>query len=157
MGVRRAGFADASAIILPVPYEGTVTYGKGTQNGPQAIIAASHHVELYDDELDCEPYARGIHTMTDLEVGGYEPYEMLQTVRATGERLAKSGKIVVMLGGEHSITPGMVAAFAQAREPISVLQLDAHADLRGKYDGSEYSHACTMRRVLEYAAMCGLP
>jgi len=150
MGIRRAKFGDARVVVLPVPYEGTVTYGAGTRNGPQAIIAASKHVELYDDELDCEPYAWGIHTLPEMEAGNRNPDEMFQSIREMGKRLAASDKLIIILGGEHSITPGMVAAFAEVYNPISVLQLDAHADLRDEYGGTRYSHACSMRRVLEH-------
>lgn len=150
VGVRRTKFKDAGIIILPVPYEGTVTYGAGTRNGPSAIIAASEHVELYDDELDCEPYLWGIHTLPQMEIENSAPLEMFQSIQEMGSHLAASGKLIVMLGGEHSITSGMVAAFAQVYDSISVLQLDAHADLRNKYNGDQYSHACAMRRVLEY-------
>jgi len=150
MGVRRAKFEDAGIVILPVPYEGTITYGAGTRNGPKAIIEASWHVELYDDELDCEPHMRGIHMLPEVETHGSKPDEMFQSIRETGRRLATSGKLVVMFGGEHSITPGMVAAFSEVYNPMSVLQLDAHADLRNEYGGTRYSHACSMRRVLEY-------
>jgi len=150
MGVRRVKFDDAGIIILPVPYEGTVTYGAGTRNGPKAIISASGHVELYDDELDCESHAWGIHTLPELATDHRDPHEVFQIIRKTGNRLAASGKLIIMLGGEHSVTPGMVAAFARTHSPMSVLQLDAHADLRDKYDGTQYSHACAMRRVLEH-------
>ena len=150
MGVRCAKFEDARAIVLPVPYEATVSYGRGTCNGPQAIMAASGHVELYDDELDCEPYTWGIHTLPEVETDGKDPRELFRTVQSAGNELAASEKLVAMLGGEHSITPGLVAAFAAARGSMSALQLDAHADLRSEYGGSRYSHACTMRRVLEH-------
>jgi len=150
MGIRRAKFGDAEIVVLPVPYEGTVTYGKGTRNGPQAIIDASKHVELYDDEIDFEPYTRGIHTLPTMEIEELEPHHVFQAVGEIGNRLATSDKLTVMLGGEHSVTPGMVAAFAGKCKPISVLQLDAHADLRDEYGGTRYSHACAMRRVLEH-------
>ena len=150
MNVSRAKFEDAGVIVLPVPYEGTVTYGLGTKGGPKAIITASGHVELYDDEIDCEPYTWGIHTLPEVETDGRESHEMFQSIWQMGRRFATSGKLLVMLGGEHSITPGMVAAFAEECKSMSVLQLDAHADLRDKYDGTRYNHACAMRRVLEY-------
>ena len=150
MGIRRAKLRNARIVVLPVPYEGTVTYGAGTRNGPQAIIAASRHVELYDDELDCEPYTWGIHTLPELETYGREPREVFQSIWEIGNQLAESGKLVVMLGGEHSITPSMVAAFAEVHSGMSVLQLDAHADLRNEYGGTRHSHACALRRVLEY-------
>ena len=150
MGIRHTKFKDARIVILPVPYEGTVTYGAGTRNGPSAIIAASEHLELYEDELDCEPYLWGIHTLRQMEMENSTSLEMFQSIQEMGSHLTASGKFVVMLGGEHSITPGMVAAFAQVYDSMSVLQLDAHADLRNKYNGDQYSHACAMRRVLEH-------
>jgi len=150
MGIRRAKLEDAGILVLPVPYEKTVTYGSGTRNGPKAILEASRHVELYDDELDYEPHVRGIYTLAPLKVDNKDPYEMFQSVQEIGFRLATSGKLIVMLGGEHSITSGMVAAFAKVYNGVSVLQLDAHADLRNRYGKTDYNHACTMRRILEH-------
>ena len=156
MGIRRAKFEDARVVILPISYEGTVSYGAGTGKGARAIIAASKHVELYDDELDCEPYMWGIHTLPEMEMGDRDPGEMFQSVHEMGKWLAASDKLIVTLGGEHSITPGLVAAFAEKYSPISVLQLDAHADLRSEFSGTRYSHACSMRRVLEYCPAVGV-
>ncbi|MBM3212119.1 agmatinase, partial [Candidatus Poribacteria bacterium] len=150
MGARLTKFEKSAIIILPVPYEGTVTYGSGTGKGPDAIIEASYHVEFYDDELDFEPYIYGIHTLPNMEVHDFKPDNAFEAIREKGRDLAKSGKLVIMLGGEHSITPGMVAAFAEEYKSLSVLQLDAHGDLRNRYDGTLYSHACAMRRVKEY-------
>jgi len=150
MGVKPASFDNARVIILPFPYEGTVTYGSGTQNAPNAIIEASSHVEFYDDELDFEPYALGIHTLPEMKTDFDSPDDMFQSIQEIGTKLAESGKLVIMLGGEHSITPGMVSAFAKIYDGVSVLQLDAHADLRDTYNGSRYNHACAMRRVLEH-------
>jgi len=150
MGVGRARFEDAGIIVLPVPYEGTVTYISGTRDGPRAIIEASKHVEFYDDELDCEPYMWGIHTLPEMKADYSDPGEMFRSIQEMGSRLASSGKLIVMLGGEHSITPGMVAGFVSAGVKMSVLQLDAHADLRREYGGTKYSHACAMRRILEH-------
>ena len=150
MGVKKAKFDNARIIILPVPYEGTVTYGLGTGGGPRAIIEASSHVEFYDDELDFEPYTLGIHTLPEVSEDFKSPDEMFYHLKNMGVELAKSGKLLIMLGGEHSITPGMVAAFAEVYEGMSVLQLDAHADLRDAYNGSKYNHACATRRVMDY-------
>ncbi|HGE69681.1 TPA: agmatinase [Candidatus Poribacteria bacterium] len=150
LGVKPSEFNSANIIIFPVPYEGTVTYGSGTGNGPKAIIEASFHVELYDDELDYEPYLFGIHTLPELRKGFSRPDTMFRAVQEKGIELAESGKFIIMLGGEHSITSGMVSAFAKVYDNISVLQLDAHADLRNSYNGSLYNHACVMRRILDY-------
>ena len=150
MGVKKAKLDNARVIVLPVPYEGTVTYGSGTGDGPRAIIEASSHVEFYDDELDFEPYTLGIHTLPEVSEDFKSPDEMFHHLKNMGVELAKSGKLVIMLGGEHSITPGMVAAFAEVYEGMSVLQLDAHADLRDSYVGSKYNHACAIRRVMDY-------
>jgi len=150
MGVRPANFDNARIIVLPFPYEGTVTYGSGTQNAPKAIIEASSHVEFYDDELNYEPYSLGIHTLPEMKTNFNSPDDMFQSTHKLGIRLAESGKLIIMLGGEHSITPGMVSAFAKVYDRISVLQLDAHSDLRNTYNGSRYNHACAMRRVIEY-------
>jgi agmatinase len=150
LGLRPAKYDSARIIVLPVPYEGTVTYGSGTGNGPKAIIDASPHVEFYDEELDCEPYMLGIHTLPELCEGFSSPDTMFQAVKKMGLKLAESKKLIIMLGGEHSITPGMVSAFAETYDNLSVLQFDAHADLRDAYNGSLYNHACAMRRVLEY-------
>ncbi len=150
LGVKPSKFDSANIIVLPVPYEGTVTYASGTGNGPKAIIEASFHVELYDDELDYEPYMFGINTLPELREGFSSPDAMFQAVRNKGFELAKTGKFIAMLGGEHSITAGMVSAFADVYDNLSVLQLDAHADLRNSYNGSLFNHACVMRRVLEY-------
>ena len=149
LGVWRARFDNSKVIILPVPYEGTVTYGSGTSNGPKAIISASKHIEFFDDELNCEPYVLGIHTLPDLDVEGKEPHEIFDIILNTGRNLIDKEKLIVMIGGEHSITPGMVSAFSERYNDLSVLQLDAHADLRNEYYGTKYNHACAMRRVLE--------
>lgn len=150
LGVWRAKFDNSKIIILPVPYEGTVTYGSGTSNGPRAIISASKHIEFFDDELDYEPYVLGIHTLPDLNIEGKEPYEVYNTVLDKGRSLIDKEKLIIMIGGEHSITPGMVSAFSERYTNLSVLQLDAHADLRNEYYGTKYNHACAMRRVLEF-------
>ncbi len=149
LGVWRARLENCKVIILPVPYEGTVTYGSGTKNGPKAIVSASKHIELFDDELDTQPYLLGIHTLPDLDLEGKEPHEVYNTILETGRRLISKEKLMIMLGGEHSITPGMISAFSEHFSGLSVLQLDAHADLRNEYYGTKYNHACAMRRVLE--------
>lgn len=150
LGVWRARLENSKVIILPVPYEGTVTYRAGTSAGPSAIIEASKHIEFFDNELNYEPYVLGIHTLPELSLEDRDPNEVFNIVLDTGRRLINKEKLIIMLGGEHSITPGMVCAFSERYNDLSVLQLDAHADLRNEYYGTKYNHACVMRRVLEF-------
>jgi agmatinase len=138
-------------VILPVPYEQTTTYRTGTREGPQAIISASKQVELFDEELGAESYKVGICTLNELEPSSRGPEKMVEKIFEVGRELAKDKKIVVMLGGEHTISIGMIKAYKQRYKDLSVLQLDAHADLRDSFQGSRFSHACTMRRVREIA------
>jgi len=136
-------------VILPVPYEQTTSYKGGTREGPQAIISASKQVELFDEELEAEPYKVGIYTSDELEPTSKGPAEMIEKIYKVGRRLVKDEKEVVMLGGEHTISIGMIKAFKGRYKNLSVLQLDAHADLRQSFQGNRFSHACTMRRVRE--------
>lgn len=142
-------YADAAGVVVPVPYERTVSYGSGTANGPAAILEASAYVELYDEVLREEPYRMGgIHTMAPV-AGVDEPAALLDLLRETAAALFSDGKFPIFLGGEHTITTGPVRAATAAFEDLSVLQLDAHADLRDEYQGTPWSHACVMRRVYD--------
>ncbi len=152
---------NASFTVLPVPYEATTTYKKGTARGPAAIIEASAQVELYDEELGSEVYRLGIRTLRPFAPGaGGSPRGRQKVARPELFLSALEKKIrevlasfpetrLVMLGGEHSITPAAVRVFAQRRKDLTVLHLDAHADLRDEYEGSKYNHACAMRRTAE--------
>lgn len=141
--------ADTAAIaVLPAPYDGTSTWIKGADRGPQAIIDASAHMELYDIETDSEVYRRGISTEPPLDGRG-SPEQMAARVRAEVGRLLDAGRLPAMLGGEHSVTIGAVQAAAARHAGLSVLQLDAHTDLRPEFEGSSYNHACVMARVAE--------
>ena len=142
-------FETSKVVILPVPYDSTTTWRSGSRDGPMAIIDASQCLELYDHELDRESYLVGIHTLPELQPSMKGPEETVSRVHKVASDLLQKGKFVVMLGGEHSLTVGMVRAFRERFEGLSVLQLDAHADLRDEYEDSRYSHACVMRRVLE--------
>lgn len=139
--------ATSPYVILPVPYEETATYGRGTQYGPAAIIAASQEVELFDDELGCEPYLVGIHTAptAPITAAGAEAQNLI--VYEQCRELLHQGKVVGMLGGEHSISYGAVRASLELYPQLTVLQLDAHADLRDGYLGEPFSHASVMRRI----------
>jgi agmatinase len=142
-------FESAQFAVLPIPYDSTSSYGTGSRRGPAAIIEASRHMELYDNDLDDLPARFGIHTVAELEPDARGPAEMCRRVETAVTRLIDAGKTVVSLGGDHSITFGIVKAYAAKFPRLSVLQLDAHADLRDEYQGTKYSHACTMRRVME--------
>jgi agmatinase len=138
----------AAAVILPAPYDFSTTYQGGTRWGPKAILSASQNMELWDEELGAT-YQRGIHTLPELEPTALGPEAMAKRVEEAIGWILDRKKLPVMLGGEHSLTAGAVRA-AHARFPkLSVLQLDAHADMRDRYLDSPYSHACVMRRVRE--------
>ncbi|MBV9296939.1 MAG: agmatinase [Acidobacteriaceae bacterium] len=141
-------FGNSHVLIWPVPFERTVTYGHGTREGPAAIIEASRNMELYDEEIGGETAKIGIHTLPAMNADR-EPEEMLRALHREAQKLVMTGKFVCMLGGEHSISAPVVRAFREEFPHLSVLQIDAHADLRDSYDGTPYSHASTMRRILE--------
>src|SRR5690606_10865205 len=150
-------FASSRVVILPVPYEATTSYGGGTSRGPGAILDASRYIELYDQELDSEPYEVGIATLPALPLTGAGPEQAVRELRSAYDRLLEvSGdRFVIMLGGEHSISSAPILAWADrlgsrpgaSDRPLTVLQFDAHTDLRPEYEGSPYSHASVMHRV----------
>ena len=144
-----SSFSEAMFVVLPVPYDLTSTYQSGSRRGPLAILDASANMELYDEELGKETYLSGIHTMLPLEADARGPKEMIASVREAVAQVLASDKIPVVLGGEHSISFGAVQAMKEKYPEISVLQLDAHADLRDAYQGSPYSHAAVARRIAE--------
>ncbi len=141
---------EAEAVILPIPYEATTTYGAGTREAPEAILAASRHLELWDEEDEWDPSAKiALATAPPLTPEAAGPQAMLDKIRKTVQPWFSQGKTVLALGGEHTITPALVQA-AQTKYPdLQVVALDAHADLRDTYDGSKLSHACALRRVYE--------
>ena len=145
-------FDAARALILPLPLEATVSYGGGTAAGPRAIIAASQQVELYDREHDREcALEYGVHTLPALDFAGRDdgPAGAVELIAAAVAQAAASGKLVVALGGEHTISAGVSRGLLDALGgPITVVQLDAHSDLRDAYDGTPFSHACVARRML---------
>lgn len=143
------GYEDADMAVLPVPYEGTVSYGGGTRGGPSAIIDASRYVETWDERLGLDYGDLKVVTMPDMAVTGQGPQAMVERVEGAVRRLLADGKWVAMLGGEHSITTGAVRAHLERHPDMGVLQIDAHADLREAYEGSPFSHAAVMRRVRE--------
>ncbi|MGB8992923.1 MAG: agmatinase [Desulfobaccales bacterium] len=141
---------EAEAVVLPIPYEATTTYGAGTREGPEAILAASRQVELWDEDYNWDPSAAiRLATAAPIfpEVSG--PQAMVEKIKRVVQPWVAQGKLICALGGEHSITVALVQAFQTRYPDFTVVALDAHADLRESYDGSKLSHACVMRRVYE--------
>ncbi|MGI9533901.1 MAG: agmatinase [Thermodesulfobacteriota bacterium] len=143
-----SSYENSGVVIVPVPYEQTVTYGRGTSNGPSAIINASRTIEFYDDELHCEPADIGIHTLKEIDCE-FEPEQITDVIKSTNEKLLEDDKFIINLGGEHTITIGSVFGFKSFYEEFSVLTIDAHCDLRDEYEGEKYCHATVMRRIVE--------
>ena len=145
-----SGFDASRALILPVPYDATTSYRGGAKAGPQAIIDASLQVELYDREWDDEPALRwGVHTLPALAPDLSSPEATVAGIAAAVADLARTGKLLGVLGGEHSISVGVARGFHAMFGDFLTVQLDAHADLRDEYDGTPYSHACAARRIAE--------
>jgi agmatinase len=143
-------YATSRAVVFPVPLERTTSYEHGTHNGPAAILAASRNMELYDEELELEPYKEiGIHTLPAIDTSDGTLDEVITEIFTAQLGLLEDDKFTVALGGEHSLTPPLVSATAKKFKDLSVLQIDAHADLRDEYHGNPASHACAMRRVVE--------
>lgn len=146
-------FERARAVVLPVPYDSTVTARAGTRDGPHAIIEASADMELYDVGLGIEPYRHGIHTLPELAPHTGSPEAMIDRIEAVAGELIDARKFVVTLGGEHTVAVGAIRAHAARVPGLSVLALDAHSDLRDEYLDSKYNHACTLRRAHEVASV----
>ncbi len=143
-----SSYDSSRVVILPVPYERTVSFGRGTSKGPHSIIYASRSLELYDDEIDLEPCRVGIHTLDEYECN-VDPAEMVDEISNICSSLLDDNKFIITLGGEHSITYGAVLAHRKKYGEFSVLNIDAHCDLRDTYEGTKFSHACVMRRIVE--------
>lgn len=139
---------NAAVVIVPVPYDETSTWGRGADRGPAATLDASANMELYDIETDTEVYRYGIFTDVPVEEKS-SPEKMVNAVAARIDNHIKQGKFTVVIGGEHSVSIGAVKAHAQNYPRLTVLQLDAHSDLRDEYNGSRYNHACVSARIKE--------
>jgi agmatinase len=137
-------------VVVPFGLEKTVSYGGGTRNGPKEIIKASHQVELYDEELNCEPYKKiGIKTLKPFKIDK-KIKTALKKISAINEEILNKGLFPMTLGGEHSITPGCIAPFVKKHKKICLLHFDAHADLRESYNGEKFSHASAIKRCLDH-------
>jgi len=141
-------YAKASAIILPIPFDKTSTWLKGADKGPAAIIEASKYLELYDIETDSEVYKEGIFTADPIHADSSSV--LLRKTEATVSRYLKDNKLVAALGGDHSVSIGVIKSYAKHYKNLSVLHLDAHADSRDSYEGTQYNHACVIARAREF-------
>ncbi len=144
-----SSFKKSKAAILQVPYDKTTTYIHGTKDGPAAIIDSSKYLERFDEELSQETFKIGLHTMEPLAVEGLEPEALLEKVRASTTDILKANKFPILLGGEHSVSIGAVNALKDVYPDLSVLQLDAHYDMRDVYFDSKLNHGCVARRISE--------
>ena len=138
----------AAIIILPIPYEFSTSYGKGTKNGPRAIIKASPYLEFYDEQYRIEPWREGIFTAESI-TPDKTPQSTMQSITRIVSSLIDRNKFIISLGGEHSISYGIYRAYHGRFKDLSVLQMDAHSDIRDQYEGTKFSHACVMRRIWE--------
>lgn len=143
-----AEYSSSKAVILSAPFDRTSTWKKGADKGPGAIIEASAHVELYDIETDSSVYTRGIHTVSK-PLTGNTPGELISNIAAAVSGYVADNKLPVLLGGNHTVAIGGVKGVYEQTTQFSVLQLDAHADLREEYEGSPFNHACVMARIKE--------
>ncbi len=146
-----SSFDKSKVVILPIPYEATVSYGGGTAKGPDAILEASHYVEFYDEETGRQIYEElGITTIEPLNFSGLNEEDSLGIIYQASKKLLQYGKFVVALGGEHTISQALIVPFAEKYPNLSILHIDAHSDLRNEYQGNKFSHASVMARVCEY-------
>lgn len=142
-------YSTSKVAVLPVAYDGTSTWVKGADKGPYALLEASANMEVYDIETNSEVYRIGIFTDEIMEGDFSSPDQMVNAVRSRTLKLINDGKLVATIGGEHSVSIGAVQAHARTYDHLTVLQIDAHADMRSSYEGSPYNHACVMARVKE--------
>ncbi len=150
-GALEAQYCDydkAAIAVLPIPYDGTSTWVKGADKGPAALLEASGNMELYDIETDSEVYRKGIVTLDPIDCPT-DPKAMVDSVLIAARSIIRNGKFPVGIGGEHSVTTGLVKAVVEKYDKVSVLQLDAHTDLRDSYEDSPFNHACVMARIQE--------
>ena len=142
-------YSSSKYVILPVPYDETRTWVRGADNGPASIIEASANMELYDIETGTEVFKKGIHTLPFLEISK-DPEELFEIIRNRVNELLNDNKLTVVIGGNHTVSPGTIKAHLDFFDNVTVLQLDAHSDMRESYNGSRFNHACVMARVKEW-------
>ncbi len=149
----RESFEAAKAVLIPAPYDGTTTFRAGTREGPRAILAASRELEVFDEEICSDITEAGIATLDEIPVVVASPRDMVERVKAVVGWVLDRGRLPVLLGGEHLLSLGAIEALAERIAGLSVLHLDAHADLLAEYQGSAYSNACVMHKVSAMASL----
>ena len=150
LGIDNKSNDKENVVVIPFGLEKTVSYGAGTKNGPKEIIKASHQVELYDEELNCEPYKKiGIKTLKPFKIDK-NINKALKKMSGINKKILDKKLFPMTFGGEHSITPGCIEPFVKRHKNICLLHFDAHADLRQSYNGEKFSHASAIRRCLDY-------
>jgi agmatinase len=149
----RRSFDDSRVVVLPIPVDRTTSYVGGTRNGPHEILQASSHMELWDEEVRADVHGVGLCTLPEMELPFGEMQAVVDEIERVAYEIVGRDKFLVALGGEHSITPPLVSAVSRKHPKLSLLQIDAHADMRDAYMGTPHNHACAMRRALEYAAI----
>ncbi len=153
-GIEDQNYEKAEVVVLPVPYDSTTSYKSGTRDGPHAIIDASRNIELYDEEYKKEITEIGIYTTDDMQPSVGSPEETIDWLEREVSLVIESGKLPVIIGGEHSLAVGSIRAVAKHAKDFSVIHFDAHSDYRDEYMGSRYSHACIMARAREACKSC---
>ncbi len=143
-----SSLSTSKVVVLPIPYDGTSTWVKGSDKGPEALLEASANMELFDIETSSEPYRIGIHTTKPVTQNS-SPEAMVEESKKRAIDYINQGKLLVTIGGEHSVSIGIIQAHAEKYPKLSVIQIDAHADLRDEYEGSPNNHACVMARAKE--------
>nr|WP_185858492.1 agmatinase [Blattabacterium cuenoti] len=142
-----ATLEKSKIVLIPVPYDSTQTWKKGSKNGPQAFLSASEHIELYDIETDSEVYKRGIYLSDPIVNSSISSIKMVNKVYHATKKYLLKEKFVTLIGGDHSISIGSIRAFGEKYTNLSILHMDAHADLRSKYKNNPYNHACSMHEA----------
>ncbi len=142
-------YENSQAVVLPLPYEATTTFIKGTSLGPKEFLRASVALEFYDEELDWESFRAGIHTFEPPDLSAGSAQKCLAAIEEVASRIVLDRKFLLGVGGEHTVSLALVRAAKRLHDQLTVIQLDAHADLRDQYEGTPYNHACVMRRIRE--------
>jgi len=147
LGLSNQNYENSKVVIFPVPYSSTTYWKSGTKEGPQALIEASRHIELYDLDFKKDFSQEGIFTLDFLVPSKNSPREVVSQIKEVVDKILEDKKIPIVLGGEHSISLGPVLSFKEKFSNFSVLQIDAHTDLRDNFEGTEFHHACVMKRI----------